>query len=220
MRRLVHKASPMRGVGGGLSRRGFIAGGAGLIAASAARANLAATPLQTSGPFYPLFKPIDADADLTLLKGAPGPANGEVIDVSGRVLSVKGHAIPGAIVEIWQADSGGRYNHPLDIGGVKWDENFQGFGAVRTGADGAYRFRTIKPRFYDTGFGVRTPHIHFYVNIEDGGDLTTQMYFPGEALNENDFVRLRLPSVAEREAVTASKEPGDVPRFIFDVVMV
>jgi len=219
MRRMLHKAWPIHKTAGGLSRRGFLAGSAGLVVAGAARANLAVTPLQTAGPFYPIFKPVDSEANLTLLKGAPGPAKGEVIEVTGRVLSVKGHALPGAIVEIWQADSGGRYNHPLDIGGVKRDANFQGFAAVRTGADGAYRFRTIKPSFYDTGFGARTPHVHFYVNIEDGGDLTTQMYFPGEPLNDNDFVRLRLANEAEREAATAVLQTGDVPRFIFDIVM-
>ena len=219
MPRMLRKPLSLRGAAGGLSRRGFIAGSAGLLAAGAAGANLAVTPLQTAGPFYPLLKPIDADADLTLLKGAPGPAKGEVIEVSGRILSVKGHALPGAIVEIWQADAGGRYNHPLDIGGVSRDQNFQGFGAVRADAGGAYRFRTIKPRHYDTGFGVRTLHIHFYVNIEDGGDLTTQMYFPDEALNEADFVRRRLASEAEREAVTSRRRDGDVPRFLFDIVL-
>ena len=191
----------------GMSRRGFIAGSAGFLAASAASAATIATPAQTQGPFYPLFKPIDADADLTLLKGATAPAEGEVIEVTGRVLSLKGHALPGVVVEIWQADAKGHYNHVLDAGGRR-DKNFQGFGAVRSGADGGYLFRTIRPRFYDTGFGVRAPHIHFYVNAAEAGELTTQMYFVGDRYLESDFIFQNVPRAERYRVMVERQDPG------------
>ena len=200
-----------------LTRRGLIAGAAGLLVAHAARADLLRTPRQTAGPFYPRTKPLDSDADLTLLKGAAGPAKGETIEVVGRVLSLKGHPLDGITVEIWQADSFGRYNHPFDRGGQR-DPNFQGFGAVRTGSDGAYRFRTIRPRHYGAGAGVRTPHIHYRVH-GGGRELVTQMYFPGEAMNARDFLYLDLPSDVARDAVTARHEQGTVPRYLFDLVI-
>ena len=203
---------------GRIDRRGFIAGSAGLLAASAAHAAKFATPAQTQGPFYPFFRPLDSDADLTLLKGATGPAKGEVIDVVGRVFSLAGERLADAVVEIWQADSRGRYNHPLDISADR-DKNFQGFGAVKTDREGAYRFRTVRPRYYETGIGRRTPHIHFYVEAPKGLEVTTQMYFPNEPLNDTDFVRARLTDEAQRAAVTARLEQGEVPRYVFDIIL-
>ena len=201
-----------------LTRRGLIAGAAGLLVAHAAKARTIATPRQTSGPFYPLIKPLDADADLTLLKGATGPAKGEAIEITGKVLQLNGAPLNGAVVEIWQADANGRYDHILDFGSGR-DENFQGYGAVKAGSDGAYRFRTIRPRYYDTGFGVRTPHIHFRIVTASGDELVTQMYFPGEELNAKDFLLKGLESDAAREAVTARAEAGEIPRYAFDLVL-
>lgn len=203
-----------------VSRRGLIAGAAGLLVARASAAALVATPTQTMGPFYPKLKPLDSDADLSLLKDADAPARGEVIDVRGRVLSVKGQALPGAVVELWQADAGGRYNHPRDsASGQARDDNFQGYGAVRTGPDGAFRFRTIRPRHYDTGAGLRTPHLHFRIVTADARVLATQMYFPGEALNGRDFIYGGLGSDILRAAATARLEPASPPRFLFDLVL-
>jgi len=201
-----------------LTRRGLIAGAAGLLVAQAANARTIATPRQTSGPFYPLIKPLDADADLTLLKGATGPAKGEAIEITGKISALNGSPLEGAVVEIWQADANGRYDHFLDFGSGR-DENFQGYGAVRADSSGAYRFRTIRPRFYSTGIGVRTPHVHFRVVAEPQGELVTQMYFPGEELNEKDVLLKGLESDAARAAVTARAETGDVPRYAFDLVL-
>lgn len=203
-----------------MSRRGLIAGAAGLLVARAADAALMVTPRQTAGPFYPRVKPLDSDADLTMIKNANGPAKGEVIEVVGRVLSVKGEPMGGAVVELWQADSRGRYNHPLDrMAGSPRDTNFQGYGAVRVAADGGYRFRTVRPRFYDTGVGLRTPHIHFRVVAQETRALVTQMYFPGEAMNADDFIYRSLASDAARAAVTARHQVAEVPRFAFDMVL-
>jgi protocatechuate 3,4-dioxygenase beta subunit len=202
-----------------LTRRGIIAGAAGLLVATAGYANILPTPRQTMGPFYPRRKPSDSDTDLTQINGHTGKAQGQVIEVSGRVLSLKGKPLSGAVVEIWQADSNGRYHHPFDTNSEKRDENFQGYGAVKLGADGLYRFRTIRPRYYDTGAGVRTPHIHFRVINGQGAELVTQMYFPGEKLNGQDFILQSLPSDNARTAVTARQSAGDAHHFQFDLVV-
>ncbi len=203
------------------TRRGLIAGAAGLIVARAARADLAPTPPQMAGPFYPRVKPADADADLTRIGDTKDIASGEIIEVSGRVLSVKGTALENAVVEIWQADMNGRYFHPADRGGATArDRHFQGYGAVRTRAGGAYRFRTIRPGPYDTGGGLRTPHIHFRVLHDKIGQLVTQMYFPGDPLNERDFLYRSLKSRLVHDAATARVRPGgDVASYTFDLVL-
>jgi protocatechuate 3,4-dioxygenase beta subunit len=204
-----------------MTRRGLIACAAGLVVARTAHAGLIVTPPQTAGPFYPNTKPLDSDADLTRMKGASGDALGEVIEVRGRILSVKGHALKDAIVEIWQADSHGRYAHPGDINPLtSRDENFQGYGAVKIGTDGAYRFRTIRPSGYSSGSIRRTPHIHFRVVDHVHRELVTQMYFPGEPFNFKDFLFLNLPGETAREAATARLGVGDgIQKLNFDIVL-
>ena len=204
-----------------MTRRGLIACAAGVMVARAARAGLIVTPPQTAGPFYPKIIPGDSDTDLTRLKGASGDALGEVIEIQGRILSVKGHALKDAIVELWQADSRGRYAHPGDINPLtSRDRNFQGYGAVRIGADGAYRFRTIRPKGYSSGSIRRTPHIHFRVVTQARQELVTQMYFPGEPFNSKDIIYLRLPGDLAREAATAGLAAGDgIPKYSFDLIL-
>lgn len=204
-----------------LTRRGLIACAAGLVVAKATNAGAAATPPQTAGPFYPHVKPDDTDTDLTRVEGASGPASGNIIEVSGRILSVKGHALPGTVVEIWQADANGRYFDSKDWSVfTSRDSNFQGYGAVRAGADGAYRFRTIRPAPYNAGVTRRTPHIHFRVTGVRIGELVTQMYFPGEPLNALDFIFSSLSGDLARDAATARHRPGgDIPRYTYDLVL-
>ena len=128
-----------------MTRRAFVAGASGLLVALPAHAALLATPPQTAGPFYPRIKPKDQDTDLTQIAGNAHTALGRVIVLQGRILSVKGHTLEGAIIEIWHADSNGRYHHPADSQQHLRDKNFQGYGAVKAGKDGRYRFRTINP---------------------------------------------------------------------------
>src|SRR3989304_223777 len=103
------------------------------------------TPEQAQGPFYPVTKPLDRDADLTVVNGKPGKAQGQVIQVMGRVFNAKGAPVRGAQVEIWQANTFGRYTHPQDSNPAPLDPNFQGYGAQATDASGQYQFRTVKP---------------------------------------------------------------------------
>lgn len=195
------------------SRRTFIVAAAGLVFAWPALAAVL-TPDQGRGPFYPRVKPADQDLDLTRIKGRDAQAQGEVIELSGRVMRANGTPAGGALVEIWQANAFGDYAYR---GSTKSDPNFQGFGTVRTSADGAYRFRTVKPKAYSLGGGGRrTPHIHFRV-VVDGRELATQMYFPGEALNAGDGLYNRLASDALRQAATALA--GGQGRYGWDIVV-
>ena len=120
------------------NRRRLILGGAALFAAGAARAQprLAPTPRLTEGPYYPDHFPLDTDADLVQQSGLARAASGEVLLVSGRILDSNGRPIPDAVVEIWQADTNGRYIHTYDRSPGPRDDFFQGFGKARTDAAG------------------------------------------------------------------------------------
>ncbi|WP_428670093.1 hypothetical protein [Reyranella sp.] len=145
----------------------------------------ALTPLQTEGPFYPTSLPVDADNDLVQVRGSPARAMGTVLHLHGRVLNASGVPVPGGTtVEIWQCDSQGLYDHPHQPGREQRDAAFQGYGAVLTGTDGRYSFRTLKPVAYPG----RTPHIHLKVQTPETRRLTTQFYLAGDPRNEGDFV--------------------------------
>ena len=177
----------------GMSRRhllGLAVAGGGLAMAGGVRAVFAQalrrTPDQILGPFYPVVKPLDQDADLTTIAGKPGRAEGQVIHVMGRVVTVAGHPVPGARLEIWQANTHGRYTHPSDTNPAPLDPHFEGFAVLTTDAEGRYRFKTIKPGAYPAGPDrMRPPHIHFEVTGQSNR-LVTQLYFAGEPLNDTD----------------------------------
>ena len=158
------------------------------------------TPSQTEGPFYPVRLPKDSDYDL-LRNGTLDYAAGQAVWVQGTVTDTDGKPVAGAQVEIWQADHAGHYDHPGD--GNRADPAFQGFGSVVVGADGSYRFRTIRPVPY-TG---RTPHIHFKVKLGSRELLTTQLYVEGDPGNARDGIWRRMAE-ADRAAVTAAFKPG------------
>ena len=160
-----------------------------------------ATPSQTEGPFYPVELPADSDNDL-LRNGTVQYGKGQPAVVDGTVTDLQGRPVSGATVEIWQCDHAGHYHHPGD--GGRADPDFQGFGRVTVGADGRYRFRTIKPVPY-TG---RTPHIHVKVLQGQRELLTTQLYVEGDQNNERDGLWRRLPA-EDRRAVTVPFRPAD-----------
>ncbi len=154
------------------------------------------TPRQSLGPFYPATLPLDMDNDLVRVNGRSGIAKGIITDLTGRVTDERGHAISGALVEIWQCNAFGRYHHPRDRRNAPIDENFQGYGRFSTGNDGYYRFRAIRPVPYPG----RTPHIHFAVSGPGIESLVTQMYVAGEPGNSRDRL---LNSIHDERARTS-----------------
>jgi protocatechuate 3,4-dioxygenase beta subunit len=165
------------------------------------------TPSQTRGPFYPMTKPVDQDADLTVIAGRSGKAQGQVIYISGRVLGSHGKPLAGARIEIWQANTHGRYTHPGDTNPAPLDPNFDGFARFTTDAHGRYAFKSIKPGGYPQGVSgpMRPPHIHFEVQ-GPGNRLATQLYFAGESLNEGD--RLLASEGVNRDALIVKLAPS------------
>jgi len=135
----------------------------------------------------PVFGPesIDVKAcDLT--KQGHGDPLGERIIVSGRVLDENGRPVPRTLVEIWQANSAGRYLHRNDQHNAPLDPNFTGAGHTLTDDEGRYRFVTIRPGEYPWGNHYnawRPAHIHFSLfGPAFATRLVTQMYFPGDPL--------------------------------------
>lgn len=155
------------------------------------------TPQLTIGPFYPLNRPPEEDADLTTIAGVPGRARGTIIDLIGRVTNEAGAPIPGALIDMWQTNSLGRYHHPNDPTDAPWDPAFQGAAILRTDGEGRYRLRTVIPAPYAN----RQRHIHFDARGRNRR-LITQMFFPGEP-NERDYLYRSLESPALQGAVTA-----------------
>jgi protocatechuate 3,4-dioxygenase beta subunit len=203
-----------------ISRRGLLGAGAGAAAGFLAQRLGAEVPPnptcaeptaeQTSGPYYPTHDRADEDPDLTRVKGRPGRAEGEVIVVQGRVLDEACKPVAGALVELWQANTHGRYDHEKDAGNPRpLDPNFQSWAEMPTDAEGRFRFRTIKPGSYPVGEDgwIRPPHIHFRVSRRGYHELVTQMYFDGEALNDADQIRKEL-TVADQASVTVAFEPA------------
>lgn len=181
----------------------------GALAQSAPRR----TPSQTEGPFYPVSLPKDSDFDL-LKNGTVAYGKGQPAWLDGQVLDLQGKPVAGAAVEIWQCDEAGHYHHPGDRGG-KADPAFQGFGRVTVGADGKYRFRTIRP----VAYVGRTPHIHVKVKLGSRELLTTQLYVQGDPHNERDFLWRRLDA-DDRAAITVPFRPAsDGLRAAFPIVV-
>jgi protocatechuate 3,4-dioxygenase, beta subunit len=214
----------------GLSRRQILsivlgAGGfavSGRFGAAFAEA-LKKTPGEILGPFYPVLKGVDQGADLTVIAGKPGRAAGQIIHVMGRVLNVEAQPVRGARVELWQANAHGRYTHPSDTNPAPLDPNFEGFAVQTTDAEGRYRFKTIKPGAYPVNPNwMRPPHLHFEVTGRINR-LVTQMYFPGDPLNDKDLLlqNLRLNkegAIAKVLPPTADVEP-DSRLVVWDIVI-
>jgi protocatechuate 3,4-dioxygenase beta subunit len=99
--------------------------------------------------------------------------DGEVLYLLGQVMDVQGEPVPGAVVEIWQTDADGVYDHPGDPGTESRDRTFQFFGSSVADADGWYAFRTLMPGRYEP----RPRHIHFKVKQDGATLLTSQFYF-------------------------------------------
>ena len=165
------------------------------------------TPSTILGPFYPVIRPLEQDTDLTRIRGHRSRANGQEIHVAGRVLNQRGEPIR-ARVELWQANTLGRYNHPSDSNPAPLDANFQGYGVQVTDREGRFRFTTVKPGPYPLDGGMRAPHLHFQVT-GPAERRVTQLFFAGEPLNVQDFVLQGVPRNRERLVADLLPPPPD-----------
>jgi len=179
----------------------------------------ASAPRMT-GAHYP------AHADLS--RGPGWEAQGERIIVAGRVLDEAGRPVRGAMVEIWQANAAGRYNHPGDQHAAPLDPNFKGEGRVFTDEDGWYRYTTIRPGAYpwrNHHNAWRPVHIHYSLfGAGFAQRLITQMYFPGDPLLPLDPIFNATPDPTARERLVARfdldiTQPEWALGYRFDIVL-
>lgn len=199
-----------------VSRRAFAAGA---IASAAVAGRAIAQPITAGspiGPFFPTGYRGETDADLTRIAGQPERAAGQVIEVVGRVVDRFGNPVSGARLDIWQANTWGKYAHPQDTSDRPIDPNFQGFATIHTGTDGGWKLTTIKPGIYGPPEDQRTPHIHMDVNGVTSRSIL-QMYFPEEAeSNRKDALFGLLGGEAPTSTATAL---GD-HRYGWDIVLI
>lgn len=179
-----------------------------------------ATAPQSEGPFYPL-RTIELRNNLIRPAGTEDKVSGKPIVVKGTITDARCQPIRNAEVQLWQADSHGRYNHPAENSSAALDARFFYWGMARTDSNGNYRFITILPAPYSAGGNwMRPPHIHFKFRTGGAESLTTQMYFPGHPLNDRDYL-LQHISAGRRDGLIArhiGAESGAAV-YRFDVVL-
>lgn len=184
------------------------------------------TRTELSGPLFGQLPMGPNDHDLT--RQHDGEPLGERIIVHGRLIDADEHPLRGALVEIWQANSSGRYIDPGDAHPAPLDPNFTGAGRLLTDDDGRYEFTTIRPGAYpwrNHSNAWRPAHIHFsLMGPTFLQRLVTQMYFPADPLFAQDpiFNSIADPGARERLIATFDLE-GSIPEralaYRFDIVL-
>jgi protocatechuate 3,4-dioxygenase beta subunit len=185
-------------------------------------------PGEISGPAFGhgMLGPLDHDLIRNFAKD--GDPIGERIIVHGHVLDETARPVPGALIEVWQANAGGRYRHAKDGYLAPLDANFGGCGRCITGDDGGYAFRTVKPGAYPWPNGVndwRPAHIHFSVfGAGFAQRLVTQMYFEGDPLIWRCPIVGAIPDRAAAKRLIAALDmnatiPMDAIAYRFDIVL-
>ena len=177
-------------------------------------------------PVYGWWEPNERDNDLT--RQRPQEPLGQRIIVAGRVLDEDERPIPGALVELWQANSAGRYAHARDDHPAPLDPHFTGAGRTVTDAAGRYEFTTIRPgaypwRNHDNAW--RPAHLHFSIfgrNFRNR--LVTQMYFPGDPMMAYDPILQSIPDASARERLVSRYDlsltrPDWALGYAFDLVV-
>jgi protocatechuate 3,4-dioxygenase beta subunit len=183
------------------------------------------TVTERTGPQFSTahFPPTD-----NMAVSAGREALGERIIVEGHVRDEDGRPVPHTMVEIWQANAAGRYNHERDQHDAPLDPNFRGIGRVFTDATGAYRFITIKPGAYPWGNhenAWRPNHIHFSLfGPGYATRLITQMYFPGDPLLDLDPIFLGTSDAAARNRLVSAfdlaiTQPNFALGYRFDIFL-
>ena len=191
--------------------------------------SLPSTPTELHGPVFGESDLGPLDADLLANFARPGYSPiGPRIRVHGRVLDGEGRPVPRTLVEIWQANAGGRYRHPRESYIAPLDEDFGGCGRALTDGEGYYAFRTVMPAAYPFPNGPnswRPAHIHFSVFGSGFGQrLVTQMYFAGDPLIPLCPIAGAIPDAAALDRLTArldmdAARPFNALAWRFDVTL-
>jgi protocatechuate 3,4-dioxygenase alpha subunit len=165
------------------------------------KTRLGQTPSQTVGPFFHFGLPYQDDNKVAL-----DGASGEKIVFEGKVTDGAGEVVPDVMIEIWQANAAGKYDHPEDTQEKPIDEGFHGFGRCSTDKEGVFRFHTVKPGAVPgPGNSLQAPHIVVFVFGRGMlKQLLTRCYFEDEAHNANDPV-LNLVPEQRRPTLIARK---------------
>lgn len=175
----------------------------------------ATTPSQTVGPFFH-FGLTDNHAITDLAGDA---AEGARIVIEGHVLDGQGEPVPDCMLEIWQANAAGKYDHPADTQAKPVDPAFRGFGRCATDVDGRFLFRTIRPGpVPGPGNAAQAPHI--LVAVYARGllkPLATRIYFEGEALNDTDPVLSLVGEGEPRRSLLAADRGNG--HYRWDVIL-
>jgi len=182
------------------------------------------TVTEASGPAFGKADAGDLGVDLS----NGNKVIGSLMVVEGRVMDEDGRPLADAMVELWQANAAGKYPHEVDQRSAPQDPHFTGAGRMLTDAEGVYRFTTIKSGAYpvpNTGNWWRPPHIHFSLyGHAFASRLVTQMFFPGDPLNESDGILQAVPDLAARNRLIAVPDqragiPEQALGYRFDIVL-
>lgn len=183
---------------------------------------------EITGPVFRSDELGRLDNDLIMNFAKTGLPIGERVIVHGHVRDENGRPVPNALVEIWQANAGGRYRHKNDQYIAPIDPNFGGCGRVLTDADGHYTFRTIKPGPYPWRNQIndwRPAHIHYSISGAGFAQrLITQMYFEGDPLIARCPIVRTIPDDAAIRRLIAVLDPQtfvplDSLSYRFDIVV-
>ena len=187
------------------------------------------TPTEETGPVFgqSLLGEYDNNLILNFSRGK-APAIGERIRVHGRILDENARPVPQTLVEIWQANAGGRYRHVKDSYFAPLDQNFGGCGRTITDDQGRYEFLTVRPGAYpwpNRANDWRPMHIHFSVFGSGFGQrLISQMYFQGDPLIDLCPIAATIKTRSQLDRLVApldmqGSRPMDYLAYKFDIVL-
>ena len=170
---------------------------------------------QTVGPFFQIGLEDLYQTDLTVLG-----MHGTIITIVGRILDADRLPVSDALVEIWQANSFGKYAHPEDDQEKPLDPGFTGFGRCPADADGAFKFRTIRPGPVPSSTSdPQAPHINVSIFMRGLlNRLVTRIYFADDTRNRSDGV-LNLVDPARRPTLLARPDQSDPDLYLWNVIL-
>ena len=178
------------------------------------------TPRDAEGPFYPITPQKDKDADLTKVSGKSGMAKGKIIEIFGKVFDTNMNPIEDATIDLWQANSFGKYHHPHDDSDAPIDEHFQSWAIIQSGKGGRFRIKTIMPGAYPYQAkpeDQRTPHIHLKIGKHGYEPVLTQMYFPDQKQNATDGLYQRKTQA--QQAMMTAQKTQNANEFLYNIYL-